>query len=52
MAASRQKDQPKEEDCCDESVKACAKDYFPHLDMKLVWSNEDKLQFQVHMQAT
>ena len=22
---------PKEEDCCDELVKVCAKDYFPHL---------------------
>ena len=40
---------PKEEDCCDELAKVCAKDHFPHLDMKLVRSNEDKLH-QAHMQ--
>ena len=40
---------PKKEEEYDELVSVCRKDYFPYLDMKLVWSNEEELQFQVYM---
>ena len=30
-------------------VTVCKDQYFPYLDMKLVWSKEEELQFQVYM---